>query len=118
MIVFDNLHYGKYEHCECLPPKPFCNISIRLSTSFRKLSYFQIVTASQFKLGLLFSSITQFGRNGVHDFFAASHTSRVASTNQVSRVSAIATFVIDVQNQQNHIAHEALFQRAGNSEWT
>ena len=31
------------------------------------------------------------------------------------RVSAIATFVVDVQNQQNHIAHEAVFQRAGNS---
>ena len=32
------------------------------------------------------------------------------------RVSAIAAFVVDVQNQQNHIAHQALFQRAGNSE--
>ena len=32
------------------------------------------------------------------------------------RVSAIAAFVVDVQNQQNDIAHEALFQRAGNSE--
>ena len=31
-------------------------------------------------------------------------------------VSAIAAFVVDVQNQQTHIAHEALFQRAGNSE--
>ena len=27
------------------------------------------------------------------------------------RVSAIAAFVVDVQNQQTHIAHEALFQR-------
>ena len=35
---------------------------------------------------------------------------------QVPRVSAIASFVVDVQNQQNHIAQEALFQRAGNSE--
>ena len=32
------------------------------------------------------------------------------------RVSAIAAFVVDVPNQQNHIAHQALFQRAGNSE--
>ena len=32
------------------------------------------------------------------------------------RVSAIAAFVVDVQNQQNHIAYQALFQRAGNSE--
>ena len=31
------------------------------------------------------------------------------------RVSAIAAFVVDVQNQQNNIAHQALFQRAGNS---
>ena len=31
-------------------------------------------------------------------------------------VSAIAAFVVDVQNQQTDIAHEALFQRAGNSE--
>ena len=27
------------------------------------------------------------------------------------RVSAIAAFMVDVQNQQTHIAHEALFQR-------
>ncbi len=33
----------------------------------------------------------------------------------MSRVSAIAAFVVDVQNQQNHIAQEAVFQRAGNS---
>ena len=33
------------------------------------------------------------------------------------KVSAIiASFVVDVQNQQNYIAHEAIFQRAGNSE--
>ena len=32
------------------------------------------------------------------------------------RVSAIPSFVVDVQNQQNHFAHEELFQRAGNSE--
>ena len=33
------------------------------------------------------------------------------------RVSAIiASFMVYVQNQQNDIAHEALFQRAGNSE--
>ena len=32
------------------------------------------------------------------------------------RASAIAAFVVDVRNQQNHILHEALFQRAGNSE--
>ena len=33
------------------------------------------------------------------------------------RVFAIASFVVDEQNQQNHIiAHEALFQRTGNSE--
>ena len=33
------------------------------------------------------------------------------------RVSAIiASFVVDVQNQQNYIAHEAILQRAGNSE--
>ena len=60
--------------CECLPQKPFCNILIQLSTSFRKLSLvFSDSAASQFKLGLLLSSITQFGRNGVHDFFATSH---------------------------------------------
>ena len=35
---------------------------------------------------------------------------------QVPRVSAIASFVVDERNQQNHIAHEALFQRTGNSE--
>ena len=28
----------------------------------------------------------------------------------------VASFVVDEQNQQNHIAHEALFQRTGNSE--
>ena len=32
------------------------------------------------------------------------------------RFSAIAAFVVDVQYQQTHIAHVALFQRAGNSE--
>ena len=32
------------------------------------------------------------------------------------RVSAIASFVVEEQNQQNHIAHEALLQRTGNSE--
>ena len=35
-------------------------------------------------------------------------------------LAAIASFVVDVQKQQNHIAHEALFQtpfqRGGNSE--
>ena len=31
------------------------------------------------------------------------------------RASAIAAFVVDVRNQQNHIVHEALFQRAGNT---
>ena len=35
---------------------------------------------------------------------------------QVPRVSAIASFVVDVQNQQNHNTHEALFLRASNSE--
>ena len=35
---------------------------------------------------------------------------------QVPRVSAIASFVVDEPNQQNHIAHQALFQRTGNSE--
>ena len=30
--------------------------------------------------------------------------------------SAIASFAVDGQNQQNHIAHAAIFQRAGNSE--
>ena len=45
-----------------------------------------------------------------------SHLSPIANTKQVPRVSAIAAFVVDVQNQQNHIAHQALFQRAGNSE--
>ena len=28
----------------------------------------------------------------------------------------MAAFVVDVQNQQNHIAYQALFQRAGNSD--
>ena len=37
-----------------------------MSTSFRRLSYSD-GAASQFKLGLLLSSITQLGRNGVHD---------------------------------------------------
>ena len=60
--------------CECLPQKTFCNISIQLSTSFRKLSLvLSDDAASQFKLGLLLSSITQLGRNCVHDFFATSH---------------------------------------------
>ena len=57
-----------------LPQKTFCNISIQLSTSFRKLSLvFSDGAASQFKLGLLLSSITQLGRNCVHDSFATSH---------------------------------------------
>ena len=34
---------------------------------------------------------------------------------QVPRVSAIASFVVDEPNQQNHIAHEALLQRTGNT---
>ena len=40
----------------------------------------------------------------------------IANTKQVPRVSAIAAFMVDVQNQQTLTAHEALFQRAGNSE--
>ena len=44
-------------------------------------------------------------------------TSPIANTKQVPRVSAIiASFVVNVQNQQNYIAHEAILQRAGNSE--
>ena len=44
-------------------------------------------------------------------------TSHIANTKQEPRVSAIiASFVVDVQNQQNYIAQEAIFQRAGNSE--
>ena len=44
------------------------------------------------------------------------YTSPIANTKQVPRFSAIAAFVVDVQYQQTHIAHVALFQRAGNSE--
>ena len=44
------------------------------------------------------------------------YTSPITNTKQVPKVSAIAAFVVDVQNQQTDIAHEALFQRAGNSE--
>ena len=44
------------------------------------------------------------------------YKSPIANMKQVPRVSAIASFVVDEQNQQNHIAHEALFQRTGNSE--
>ena len=42
VIVSDYLQCGK-KCCECLPQKTFYNISIQLSTSFRKLSYFQLV---------------------------------------------------------------------------
>ena len=41
------------------------------------------------------------------------YKSPIANMKQVPRVSAIASFVVD---EQNHIAHEALFQRTGNSE--
>ena len=44
------------------------------------------------------------------------YKSPIANMKQVPRVSAIASFVVDEPNQQNHIAHEALFQRTGNSE--
>ena len=44
------------------------------------------------------------------------YKSPIANMKKVPRVSAIASFVVDEQNQQNHIAHEALFQRTGNSE--
>ena len=44
------------------------------------------------------------------------YKSPIANMKQVPRVSAIASFVVDEQNQPNHIAHEALFQRTGNSE--
>ena len=44
------------------------------------------------------------------------YKSPIANMKQVPRVSAIASLVVDEQNQQNHIAHEALFQRTGNSE--
>ena len=44
------------------------------------------------------------------------YKSPIANTKQVPRVSAIASFVVDEQNQHNHIAQEALFQRAGYSE--
>ena len=44
------------------------------------------------------------------------YTSPIANTKQVPRVSAIAAFVVDVQNQQTHIAHEALFQRVVTTE--
>ena len=40
---------------------------------FKEVVIFSDDGASQFKLDLLLSSITQLGRNGVHDFFAASH---------------------------------------------
>ena len=40
---------------------------------FQEVVIFSDSAASQFKLGLLLSSITQLGRNGVHDLFAASH---------------------------------------------
>ena len=43
------------------------------------------------------------------------YQSPIANTQQVPRVAAIASFVVDEQNQQNHIAHKALFQRTGNS---
>ena len=38
------------------------------------------------------------------------YKSPIANMKQVPRVSAIASFVVDEQNQQNHIAHEAVFQ--------
>ena len=45
------------------------------------------------------------------------YKSPIADMKQVPRVSAIASFMVDdEQNQHNHIAHEALFQRTGNSE--
>ena len=44
------------------------------------------------------------------------YKSPIANMKQVPRVSAIASFVVDEPNQQNHIAHEALLQRTGNSE--
>ena len=44
------------------------------------------------------------------------YKSPIANMKQVPRVSAIASFMVGEQNQQNHIAHEALFQRTGNSE--
>ena len=43
------------------------------------------------------------------------YKSQIANMKQVPRVSAIASFVVDEQNQQNHIAHKALFQRTGNT---
>ena len=45
------------------------------------------------------------------------YKSPIANMKQVPRVSAIASSVVDEQNQQNHIAHEALFQRTGKSEY-
>ena len=72
VIVSDYLHCPTIWQvcCECLPQKTFCNISIQLS---RKLSLvLSDDAASQFKLGLLLSSITQLGINCVHDFFATS----------------------------------------------
>ena len=44
------------------------------------------------------------------------YKSPIANMKQVPRVSAIASFVVDEPLQKNHIAHEALFQRTGNSE--
>ena len=43
------------------------------------------------------------------------YKSPIANMKQVPRVSAIASFVVDEQNHQNHIAHEALFQRTSNT---
>ena len=59
VIVSDYLQYGKYAANVFLPQKPFYNISIQLSTSQEAVSIFSDGAASQFKLGLLLSSITQ-----------------------------------------------------------
>ena len=36
--------------------------------------------------------------------------------NRCPESAIIASFVVNVQNQQNYISHEAILQRAGNSE--
>ena len=57
--------------CECLPQKPFCNISIQLSTSFRKLSSFQMVP--QVNLKWAYCCLALHSLEKIHDFLATSH---------------------------------------------
>ena len=75
VIVSDYLQYGKYATNVFLKNHSATSRFNCPLVSGSCHSYFQMVLqlASQFKLGLLLSSITQLGRNGVHDFFATSH---------------------------------------------